>query len=68
MVTVYTERKYSSMLKSDHKNYDVDTTNNDIALLKLKTKIDFSKYGGTVSPVCLPAAPRKYYGKEASEG
>jgi len=49
-----------------HKKYDPETTNNDIALLKLEKKIDFSKYGGTVSPVCLPEAPRKYYGKSVT--
>lgn len=46
-----------------HKNYDPDSTNNDIALLKLKKKIDFSSFKGTVAPVCLPTAPRKYYGE-----
>jgi len=49
-----------------HKKYDTKTTNNDIALLKLEKKIDFSKYDGTVSPVCLPEAPRKYYGKSVT--
>ena len=43
--------------------YDEKTTNNDIALLKLKKKIDFKKYSGTVLPVCLPDLPRKYYGE-----
>ena len=44
-------------------SYDEETTNNDIALLKLKKKIDFKKYSGTVTPVCLPDLPRKYYGE-----
>ena len=44
-------------------SYDPDSTNNDIALLKLKKKIDFSSFKGTVGPVCLPNAPRKYYGE-----
>ena len=64
-------KKYSD--KNDNKietlaitRYDPETTNNDIALLKLEKKIDFSKYGGTVSPVCLPEAPRKYYGKSVT--
>ena len=43
--------------------YNEKTTNNDIALLKLKKKIDFKKYSGTVVPVCLPDLPRKYYGE-----
>ena len=43
--------------------YNEKTTNNDIALLKLKKKIDFKKYSGTVTPVCLPDLPRKYYGE-----
>ena len=43
--------------------YDEKTTNNDIALLKLKKKIDFKKFSGTVLPVCLPDLPRKYYGE-----
>jgi len=46
-----------------HRKYDEKTTNNDIALLKLKKKIDFKKYSGTVLPVCLPDLPRKYYGE-----
>merc|ERR1711971_59149 len=46
-----------------HSNYNEETTNNDIALLKLKKKIDFKKYSGTVAPVCLPDLPRKYYGE-----
>ena len=47
--------------------YDEKSTNNDIALLKLKQKIDFKKYSGTVTPVCLPDLPRKYYGELVSE-
>ena len=47
--------------------YDERSTNNDIALLKLKQKIDFKKYSGTVTPVCLPDLPRKYYGELVSE-
>jgi len=46
-----------------HAKYDEKSTNNDIALLKLKQKIDFNKYSGTVTPVCLPDLPRKYYGE-----
>ncbi|KAM3602180.1 uncharacterized protein V6R79_025783 [Siganus canaliculatus] len=34
-----------------HEGYDPNTNNNDIALLKLKTPLTFSR---TVSPVCLP--------------
>jgi len=46
-----------------HTNYNDRTTNNDVALLKLKEKIDFKKFAGTVAPVCLPDLPRKYYDK-----
>ena len=31
-----------------HRQYDERTTANDIALLKLEKRIDFSQYGGTV--------------------
>ncbi|XP_077448648.1 transmembrane protease serine 2 [Stigmatopora argus] len=34
-----------------HEDYDPETNNNDIALLKLKTPLTFSE---TVKPVCLP--------------
>ena len=37
-----------------HRMYDPNTINNDIALLKLKKKIDFKKFDGTVAPICLP--------------
>ena len=37
-----------------HRMYDPNTINNDIALLKLKKKIDFKKFRGTVAPICLP--------------
>ena len=32
----------------------------------MEEKIDFSKYKGTVTPICLPEAPRKYYGKQVT--
>jgi len=37
-----------------HENYDLEDKSNDIALIKLKTKIDFST--PFVKPVCLPFA------------
>ena len=47
-----------------HSKYDPETANNDIALLKLKTKIDFQKFDGTVAPICLPGAIRSYTGEK----
>jgi len=47
-----------------HSGYDESTTSNDIALIKLKTSINFSKFKGTVRPVCLPEGPMKYYGEQ----
>ena len=48
-------------------SYNDRTTNNDVALLKLKEKIDFKKFAGTVAPVCLPDLPRKYYDKKVTK-
>ena len=48
-------------------SYNDRTTNNDVALLKLKEKIDFKKFAGTVAPVCLPDLPRKYYDKTVTK-
>ena len=48
-------------------SYNERTTNNDVALLKLKKKIDFKKFSGTVAPICLPSKPRKYYGKTVTK-
>ena len=47
-----------------HRRYDETTTANDIALLKLEGRIDFSQYGGTVAPICLPKQADTYYGEE----
>jgi len=47
-----------------HRKYDEITTANDIALLKLEGKIDFSLYGGTVAPICLPTQAETYYGEK----
>ena len=47
-----------------HRMYDHETTVNDIALLRLEKRLDFSKYGGTVSPICLPTEATTYYGEE----
>lgn len=46
-----------------HPKYDPGTTNNDVALLKLKDKIDFSKFDGTVAPICIPQQLRAYTGQ-----
>ena len=46
--------------------YNPQTTNNDIALLKLEKKIKFADFHGTAVPVCLPDAPRKYYGDQVT--
>ena len=46
-----------------HPKYDPATTNNDVALLKLKDKIDFSKFDGTVAPICIPQQLRAYTGQ-----
>ena len=48
-------------------SYNDRTTNNDVALLKLKERIDFKKFAGTVAPVCLPDLPRKYYDKTVTK-
>ena len=48
-------------------SYNDRTTNNDVALLKLKEKIDFKKFAGTVASVCLPDLPRKYYDKTVTK-
>ena len=47
-----------------HRMYNHETTVNDIALLKLEKRLDFSKYGGTVSPICLPTEATTYYGEK----
>ena len=40
-----------------HESFDANTINNDIALIKTKQKIHFTKY---VQPVCLPGAKYHY--------
>ena len=35
-------------------------------MLELEGRINFQKYKGTVTPICLPEAPRKYYGKQVT--
>ena len=47
-----------------HPKYDPATTNNDVALLKLKDKIDFKKFDGTVAPICIPESLRSYTGQK----
>ena len=44
-----------------HKGYNEDTTDKDIGLMYLKESIKFSKYDGTIVPVCLPTEHLKYY-------
>ena len=44
-----------------HARYDEETTDRDIGLLYLKESIKFSKYGGTIIPICLPTEHLKYY-------
>lgn len=39
-----------------HRNFDINSYNHDIALLKLRKAVTFSKH---IRPVCLPAA-RKF--------
>ena len=66
--TVCSERLYRNYMWILHDfSYNERTTNNDVALLKLKNKIDFKKFSGTVTPVCLPDLPRKYYGKTVTK-
>ncbi|KAJ0177721.1 hypothetical protein K1T71_006594 [Dendrolimus kikuchii] len=44
-----------------HRSFDADSYNNDIALLKLRKPVNFSKI---IRPVCLPAAGVEPAGKE----
>ncbi|CAK1579268.1 unnamed protein product [Parnassius mnemosyne] len=44
-----------------HRSFDADSYNNDIALLKLRKPVNFSKI---IKPVCLPAAGTEPAGKE----
>lgn len=37
-----------------HRNFDSNTYNHDIALMKLRKRVTFSK---TIAPVCVPADP-----------
>jgi len=46
-----------------HAGYDTDSGNNDVALLKLKKKIDFKSFKGTVAPVCIPEEMKTYNGE-----
>ena len=36
-----------------HKDYDPNTMDNDVAVIRLNKEIIFSSWPGTVSPVCL---------------
>ena len=46
-----------------HAGYDPETVNNDVALLKLESKIKFSTFDGTVAPVCIPEEMTAYNGE-----
>uniref|UniRef100_T1IDF5 Peptidase S1 domain-containing protein n=1 Tax=Rhodnius prolixus TaxID=13249 RepID=T1IDF5_RHOPR len=48
-------RAVSSVIR--HRNFDLESYNHDIALLKLRKPVQFSK---NISPVCLPQADRHY--------
>ena len=49
-----------------HPNYNYDTTNNDLALIKLRKRIIFHEYNDnwkvTVAPVCIPRRMKEYDG------
>jgi len=45
----------------NHKDYSADTSNNDIALLKLAEEVDMSVY----APACLPSTADNFEGKNA---
>ena len=49
-----------------HAGFDWDTFDKDIGLLYLDKSIQFSKYEGTIVPVCLPTEHLKYYNMEAT--
>jgi len=51
--------KVSQIIK--HESYDKQTSNNDIALLKLAEEVDLNTY----TPVCLPKTADSYEGKNA---
>ncbi|KAG8231378.1 hypothetical protein J437_LFUL008926, partial [Ladona fulva] len=50
--TPIVSRTVASVVK--HRNFDLETYNHDIALLRLRKTVTFSK---RVRPVCLPKAP-----------
>ena len=53
------EVKVEEIIK--HSEYDEDTSDNDVALLKLTTEVDLDTY----TPVCLPKATDSFIGKRA---
>ncbi|XP_043679848.1 transmembrane protease serine 9-like [Vespula pensylvanica] len=54
-------RAVSSVIR--HRNFDMNSYNHDVALLKLRKPVKFSK---TVRPVCLPQAESDPAGKEGT--
>ncbi|XP_046832412.1 uncharacterized protein LOC124430208 [Vespa crabro] len=54
-------RAVSSVIR--HRNFDINSYNHDVALLKLRKPVKFSK---TVRPVCLPQAESDPAGKEGT--
>uniref|UniRef100_A0A2S2QSA4 Trypsin-1 n=1 Tax=Sipha flava TaxID=143950 RepID=A0A2S2QSA4_9HEMI len=51
-------RVVSSIVR--HRNFDVNSYNHDVALLRLRKSVSFSK---SVRPICLPSATREPSGK-----
>ena len=48
VVTIYVVKQFG------HAKYDESNTDKDMGLMLLKESIKFSKYAGTIVPVCLP--------------
>ena len=47
-----------------HENYDPQTVDNDVALLKLKKPITFPS-DNSIAPVCMPEAGNDFTGYDA---
>ncbi|KAK0161450.1 hypothetical protein PV327_009919 [Microctonus hyperodae] len=58
---VATMRAVSAIIR--HRNFDINSYNHDLALLKLKRSVKFSK---TVRPICLPQSESDPAGKEGT--
>lgn len=57
------ERIYNIEDMKIHENYDNETLDNDIAIIKLATQVKFNKY---VSPICLPFEGQDFTGRIAT--